>query len=109
LHSEQRVRARTYRWGRFRFLALILGCIATGFGAWRSCTDSPVKTPTHKPLPSQTVISNNRIAELGLIPDLDGMAVVYPEELAGLVAPDGSFRTEEPHDLGWGARPRPVL
>jgi len=92
-------RARSYRWGRLRFYALILGCIAAGFGTWNSCNDGPVDEAVKpavdgKPRPSQTVINNESIAAMGLIPDLDGMAVAYPEEVNELVARDGSFRTE---------------
>jgi hypothetical protein len=45
---------------------------------------------------SKAVDNNNKAAELKLPPDLDGTAVIYPEEVDALVRPDGTFRTSLP-------------
>jgi hypothetical protein len=50
--------------------------------------------PDTFPQPSQTAINNNRIMEMGLVGDLDGLAVAYTSEADGLVGLDGRFRTE---------------
>jgi hypothetical protein len=46
------------------------------------------------PKPSRAVVINNETAKLKLAPDLEGIALVFPEDVAGLVASDGSFRTD---------------
>ncbi len=46
------------------------------------------------PRAGQTEINNERVASMGLAVDLDGKAVLYPEEVAALVGHDGSFRTD---------------
>jgi hypothetical protein len=46
------------------------------------------------PKPSQVVASNNKAALLHLPVNLEGTAVAYPQEVAGLVGADGEFRTE---------------
>ena len=43
------------------------------------------------PSPSRVNENNNRIMALGLVSDLDGIAVAYTSEADGLVAPDGSW------------------
>lgn len=50
--------------------------------------------PDTVPRTSQEVKDNNAIAAQGLAPDLDGTVVVYPEQVNGLIAPDGSVRTD---------------
>ncbi len=49
--------------------------------------------PENAPPPSPAVETNTRTAELHLPRDLEGTAVLYPEEVDGLVGPDGGFRT----------------
>ncbi len=44
--------------------------------------------------PSRAVANNNKAAERKLHVNLEGTAVVYPEEVDALAAADGSFRTE---------------
>ena len=46
------------------------------------------------PKSSKAVENNNKTAKLHLPVNLEGTAVAYPEEVGGLVAADGSFRTE---------------
>jgi hypothetical protein len=43
---------------------------------------------------AQTIVNNNKAAELQLPPNLEGTAVIYPEEVDALVSPDGTFRTK---------------
>jgi hypothetical protein len=45
------------------------------------------------PKPSQTVVNNNNAAALLLPVNLEGIAVVYPEQVDALVGSDGRFRT----------------
>jgi hypothetical protein len=47
------------------------------------------------PAASPSAISNNAIARMGLLPNLDGMAVLYPDVLKNLIS-DGRFRTDLP-------------
>ena len=49
--------------------------------------------PENVPPPSPAVEINTRTVELHLPRDLEGTAVLYPEEVDGLVSPDGGFRT----------------
>ncbi len=48
------------------------------------------------PQKSKAVVNNNWNAELQLPPNLEGTAVLYPEEVDALVRPDGTFCTELP-------------
>ena len=45
------------------------------------------------PQVSQVVLNNNRTADLQRPPNLEGTAVIYPEEVNALVCPDGTIRT----------------
>jgi hypothetical protein len=45
---------------------------------------------------AKAIDNNNKAAELQLPPDLEGTAVMYPEEVDALVSPDGTFRTSLP-------------
>jgi hypothetical protein len=49
--------------------------------------------PENAPPLSQSAKNNNATAELRLPVDLEGTAVLYPQEVDGLVRPDGTFRT----------------
>ena len=49
--------------------------------------------PEAFPKPSAIAKNNNNTAELHLPPDLEGTAVIYPEQVDGLVDRDGVFRT----------------
>ncbi len=44
---------------------------------------------------SRAAIMNNQAAALKLAPDLEGTAVIFPELVAGLIDPGGSFRTND--------------
>jgi hypothetical protein len=51
----------------------------------------PSRQKKHPQL-SQAVVNNNRTAALQLPPNLEGTAVIYPEEVDALVSADGTFR-----------------
>jgi hypothetical protein len=65
-----------------------------------SRTNDPREKPGYSPPlknappPSPDAKKNNANAALGLAPDLEGTAVLYPEEVAHLVHHDGEFRTD---------------
>jgi hypothetical protein len=54
------------------------------------------------PRPSPGVIANNKLAAMGYLANLDGLAIVYPTEVDTLVAADGAFRAALPLAHGSG-------
>ena len=78
--------AALFWWANDRFLGKISSSNLQG-----SAEHSP--PPDTVPETSQEAKDNNAIAAQGLAPDLDGTVVVYPEQVKGLIAPDGSVRT----------------
>ncbi len=87
-----------------------LGFLLVCFGAlswWagkeflqRTRSNDPREKPGYSPPlksappPSPSAQNNNANAALGLAPDLEGTAVLYPEKVARLVRHDGEFRTD---------------
>ncbi len=73
----------------------------SGSGSWRSNPGlqnegTLAYVPPHAGAPklSRAAVNNNDAAELKLAPDLEGVAVIYPEQVDGLISADGSFRTD---------------
>jgi hypothetical protein len=83
------------RWNSARMLLIGAGALFWWLGCEYVQRFGRYSPPSQAiPKPSQTVVSNNQAALLGLPVNLDGTAVVYPQQVDGLVASDGEFRTE---------------
>ena len=93
---------RSYFLGRIGFYGVFFAITGLGVASWHVQHRVPAERnlagrdvgADGKSRPTQAELNNNRIAELGLIPDFSGLAVAYPWEVEKLVAPDGSFRTD---------------
>jgi hypothetical protein len=82
------------RWCSARSLLIVSAALFWWIGCEYARRLGPYSPPSGAmPKPTQGVVNNNTAAALLLPVDLDGTAVIYPEQVAELVGRDGEFRT----------------